>query len=304
MKGILTVLLLTVFICHESIACLNGESKILKDGTLLYVDEDSNVPKGHEFFTGRFEKTLVKLDSLYNESKELDYLSDKGLLLILLKRYDEAINLYLEIEKIDANRYSTASNLGTAYELIGENEKALNWIRKSVEIDPKSHDNSEWIHVNILEAKVKGEEFITTQFLLNTDFGLDTIPKSNMTKEELQNLSKSLYYQLNERISFIKPKNKIVAHLLFDLGNIAFLLENYSVAKGDYRKAKKYGFTNQLLDIRSKEAKRLSHLPKPEMKKSNQSTVETSYNNYPLLLSIAFVIGLMAIVYFKGRAKS
>ena len=87
---------------------------------------------------------------------DLDYLSDKGFVLIISGRYSEAIDLYLQIEKLEPNRYSTASNIGTAYEMIGENEKALHWIKRAVAIDPASHDNSEWIHVNILEAKIHG----------------------------------------------------------------------------------------------------------------------------------------------------
>lgn len=56
-------------------------------------------PFGHEFnHIEDFERGIIKLDSLYKATKDLDYLSDKGLLLILLKKYDKAINLYLEIE--------------------------------------------------------------------------------------------------------------------------------------------------------------------------------------------------------------
>lgn len=75
---------------------------------------------------------------------------------------------------------------------------------------------------------------------------------SDMTKEELTKLYLALYYQLNERITFIQPKDKIVAQLLFDLGNIEFLLGNYSEAVDDYRKARSYGFSSTLLKERIK----------------------------------------------------
>lgn len=229
---------------------MNGTSVVLKDGTVLFEDSEGWVPVGHSFYKRNFIKGIKQLDSLYKASKNLDYLSDKGLLLILLERYEIAIKLYLEIEKIKPNRYSTASNIGTAYELFGQNESALKWIKKAVEIDPKSHNNSEWIHVKILEAKIKGEQFYTTSFLLNTEFGSDVTPSSQMTKQELKALYIALYYQLNERISFVKPKEKIVAQLLFDLGNIAFLLGDYSDATYDYKRAKHYGYTGQLIDER------------------------------------------------------
>ncbi len=143
MKQILTTAILTLLFLNQVYACLNGDSKILKDGTYLYEDREGNVPYGHFFINEPdFKNGLTQLDSLYKATKDLDYLSDKGLLLILLKRYKEAIKLYLEIEKIQPNRYSTASNIGTAYELNGDNENALKWIQKAVQVDHTSHKNS------------------------------------------------------------------------------------------------------------------------------------------------------------------
>jgi len=157
MKQILITIILTLLFFGKTLACLNGDSKVLKDGTFLYEDREGNVPYGHDFYKDDFESGIKQLDSLYIATKDIDYLSDKGLLLILLERYEEAIKLYLEIEKIKPNRYSTASNIGTAYELIGQNENALKWIKKSVELDPKSHNNSEWKTVKILKPKNKRE---------------------------------------------------------------------------------------------------------------------------------------------------
>ncbi len=57
------------------------------------------------------------------------------------------------------NDYSIIANLGTAYELTGNDEKALELIRKAVAINPNSHYNSEWIHVRILEEKVGKKQY-------------------------------------------------------------------------------------------------------------------------------------------------
>jgi hypothetical protein len=254
MKTALSILLLTFSFLCQTFACINGEGLSLKDGTLLYEDGGGRVPYGHSFNYEAFSDGIKRLDSLYKATKDFNYLSDKGVLLILLKKYDEAINLYLEIEKKQPNRYSTASNIGTAYELAGQNENALKWIKRAVEINPKSHFNSEWIHVKILEAKIKGEQFYTSDFLLNMNFGPADLPASSLSGKQLYKLSGALYYQLNERVSFVKPKEKIVARLLFDLGNIAFLLGEYSNAEWDYKRAKEYGFTGRLIDVRIEES--------------------------------------------------
>lgn len=308
MKKIIPILA-TLLLFNKSIACLNGESMVLKDGTYLYFDREGGVPYGHIFNDEGFKSGIRQLDSLYNQTKDLDYLSDKGLLLILMKRYNEAIKLYLEIEKIMPNRYSTASNIGTAYELLGQNKKALEWIKKSVQIDPKSHKNSEWIHVKILEAKIHGDQFISTNFLLNTDFGSDSIPKTTLKQNELIKLSDALYYQLNERVSFVKPKDKIVAQLFFDLGTVAFLLENYKDASSDYEEAKRYGFTEQLLEKRLTETKRLSMMPKLQSKiklaiDNNSKSRPNAFNFKYGLWGFGFLLLVIrVIIIYKFRKK-
>jgi tetratricopeptide (TPR) repeat protein len=284
---------------------LNGDSKVLKDGTTLYEDREGSVPYGHYFYKDDFEDGIKQLDSLYITTKDIDYLSDKGLLLILLERYEEAIKLYLEIEKIKPNRYSTASNIGTAYELIGQNENALKWIKKSLELDPKSHNNSEWIHVKILEAKIKGEQFYTATFLLNTEFGSDTLPRSHMTKQQLQDLSDALYYQLNERISFVKPKEKIVAQLLFDIGNIAFLLGNYYDASADYEQAKLYGYAGQLIKQRIEQTKiRIKQAEQQREQKKVNAQKQSSYLTYELFIGGGLLLTILTIIIYRRKKKN
>lgn len=259
--------ILTVFLFVDSNACLNGETKILKDGTEIAVDYQGNiVPRGHVFFgEANYSGLLNKLDSLWKLRNDIDYLSDYGVVLILQKNYQKAKSIYLEIEKIKPNRYSTASNLGTVYELLGENQNAIKWIQKSIQIDPKSHKSSEWLHVKILEAKIKGESYITSDFLLNTNFGTKKYPTSNLTNGELLLLRNALYYQLNERVSFIEPKDKIIAELLFELGNISTLTGARSDALIIYGQAIEYGFTDPILKLRYENAKNANNATKEKI---------------------------------------
>jgi tetratricopeptide (TPR) repeat protein len=244
-------LVVMFFVSFNSFACLNGETKILKNGAYVYIDYRGLVPHGHHFLSREFPQIIKQLDSLYRKTNDIDYLSDKGYILIVQKKYDEALELYLNIEKIKPNRYSTASNIGTLYELIGENQKAYEWIKKSIQINPESHNGSEWLHLNILQAKIKKiDDAHLGEFLINNSFGKDVIPKIDLPKETLKELAKSIYYQANERMSFIKPKDKIISALLFELGNAVKIIGENENAIRIYNLAKEYGFQDELVNQR------------------------------------------------------
>lgn len=255
MKRIGFVFLLIVVSFTNALACLNN--LMLKDHTVITADNSyamdsgyDGIPTGHRFIESQLTVALKRLDSLWKATHDIDYYSDYALVLILQGKYEEAKNSYLEIERIKPGCYETASNLGTVYELLGDDKNALKWIKKAIKINPDSHYGSEWLHVKILEAKIKGEAFVTSDFLLNTNFGTDTIPQSKLTENELKKLKATLVYQLNERMTFVKPKNQIVALLLFDLGNVLTLLESQSNAAAVYDMADKYGYSDSLLGIR------------------------------------------------------
>lgn len=295
MKKFNIIVLLFLISNFKALACLNGERYILKNQRLLYEDREDRLPFGHDFYTKRFEENIIILDSLYNKTKDIDYLSDKGLILILQKKYDEALKIYQFIEKTKPNRYSTASNMGTIYELIGDNQNALLWINKSIKINPKSHKNSEWLHAKILEAKIKGEKFYTGQFLLGTNFGNQEKPASNLGDDKLSKLRASLYYQLNERISFINPKDPIIAVLLFELGNIHLLENNLYEAHQIYLKAKEYGYNSNIMEARIALTK--------EKKAGIKKLQAVEGSNYLIMLSSIFLVVIFAAYIITQRTK-
>lgn len=287
MKKVYLIILLLIAALHNSFGCINGDTKQLKDGTIVSVNTEENlVPHGIERFSFDYSKKLSELDSLWKATGDIDYLSDCGVVLILQKEYLKAKDIYLKIEQIKPNRYSTASNLGTVYELLGQNENALHWIKKAIAINPRSHRNSEWLHAKILEAKIKGEPFITSDFLLNTDFGTEPNPQSSLTSGELINLREALHYQLNERMSFIKPEDKIVAQLLFDLGNVCVLTNEKIAAVAIYNKAKEYGLSTPILQLRLDNA----------MGKKQQVNLSKGYSSNYIVLGLVSVLVLIFLI--------
>ena len=184
-----------------------------------------------------------------------DYKSRNDLASALLHvgEVNGAIELLEELEKSRPGAYQTASNLGTAYELAGEPEKALLWIQKAMELNPLSHKSSEWIHVRLLEAKIalaKDPAWLTTHSLLGVDFGAAVVPMIPSTlpagnkgaRLALPDVEAGLRYQLHERLQFVKPPDDIVALLLFDLGNaLCFSRDGMGSAQGVYELASRFG---------------------------------------------------------------
>lgn len=302
--------LLIFFSFTHSFACVQG-MKELNDGTVISIEKESSViPRGHTLIH-QDEKVLQRLDSLWKATKNLDYLSDYGMVLIVNGRYEEAKNVYLDIEKIKPNQYATAANVGTVYELLGDNKNALTWIRKSVQLNAASHDSSEWLHVRILEAKLAGSAAVNSDFILHANFGRDSMPVSELSKTELLRLRKALFNQLNERLTFTHPEDKIVAQLLFDLGNISLLTgANIYDVNDIYSMAKKYGYSGPLWSKRYANAKNLSE-------KINRGQVSTTplhgkemYTpevDFPwaVILSICFLVfPVLAFLYLKRRLES
>lgn len=301
MKRAFLIIIIIGISFAKSYGCLNGETKELKDGTIVFSDrEGAIIPYGHDYMLeDNLSEKLGELDSLWKVTNDIDYLSDYGVILIFKKEYEKAKDLYLKIESIKPNRYSTASNLGTVYELLGKNGNALKWIKKSVEIDPAAHKGSEWLHVKILEAKIKGEQFITADFLINTNFGTDVKPKSNLSSQELLKLRNALYFQLNERISFIKSNDKIIARLLFDLGNITYLTGATAEAVVIYKAAKDYGFLEPILNLRYDNAVNEKKAEKPNIK-----TVTKTSNYFLLSLIGVSIVLIVSLLLFKKRHRT
>lgn len=202
-----------------------------------------------------------KVGELRNAS-DLPGRNNYAVALIHLGRLDEAVSVLLRLEKEFPGHYSVASNLGTAYDLMGQDVLALEWITKGIERNPDSHDGSEWLHIRILEAKLKmkdNPEWLKTHSVSGLDFGAGNLPEKPSadrgasalpTGNQGQPLSflkayDGLGYQLKERLQFVKPADPIVADLLMDYGQGAFFLEGARWSETLMLASQEYGVVRQ-----------------------------------------------------------
>ncbi len=199
-----------------------------------------------------WEKVRADLERQRKNAYGLYNPNNLAVALIHLGQVKEAIPLLQKAEKESPGQYATAANLGTAYELAGENQKALEWIKESINRDRDSHYGTEWLHVKILEAKLaigKDTEWLKKHSVLGINFGerganppLESLPMDHFgQRKSLPEVEAALIYQLHERLEFIKPPEPIVADLLSDLSRAFSLSGKAEHARAVQELAVSYG---------------------------------------------------------------
>jgi tetratricopeptide (TPR) repeat protein len=172
--------------------------------------------------------------------------SDYSIALMYVGRGKEAIELLQNLEKEQPGHYFVAANLGTAYELTGNNEEAARWIAEGIRRNPESHEGTEWLHLEILEAKIAQQK--DPDYFKNHSV-LDLVPQT-MTDETLlgkekltpEKMAAAIQHQLSERMQFVKPPDPAVAGLLFDYAAIEAGTRTLESAKRMLRMAVNYGY--------------------------------------------------------------
>ena len=201
------------------------------------------------------------------ENPSFDTLNNLAAVLIRHGRLSDAVNLLQFLERKYPGHYETASNIGTAYELMGRNEDALKWIVEGMKRNPEDHFATEWLHVHILNAKLgRVPTPAPGHSILNLDFGNDAMPRlpvrlpvGNTGKPlSLFDVGNAVRYQLLERIEFVAAPDPMVAGLLLDWANLEFLSGTVESADVLYDAALRYGSTEKgIIAIRKAEVAKI-----------------------------------------------
>lgn len=194
---------------------------------------------------GKQDHYELEIDFVANpEAAELDAVRD-----ILTGNYAAAIEKLQALESATPGHYSTAANLGTAYELAGDNQNALHWITEGIKRNEDSHYGTEWLHKKILEAKIALEsdpDYLKKNPIL--PFAESPVQDHQFTfdyekrKLSRDDLLKALHYQLGERMLFVKPTDPVVADLLYSFAILEANTRVLEPAVELLQLAKEYGY--------------------------------------------------------------
>ena len=160
---------------NYSHACLNSYDDKVEDmepdpTTINFSSKEQR----DKFYQEKLQQFLKK----HPTPNTLEEKNDYAVLLIYNSEYQKAIKILLLIEERQPHLSNTAVNLGTAYELLGKNEQAKFWIEKGLKINPSVHHGSEWIHLNILKAKLHqaDSQWLRDNPILGLNFGTGYFP--------------------------------------------------------------------------------------------------------------------------------
>ena len=237
------------------------------DGTTIdgkYTDQSKTVISDmFEYYIKESSPTKQLEHILENEPEhkkrtEAEQEEHHAVIYLLKGDYQKSIQKLLLLNKKHKNKYSIASNLGTAYELNGNNVEALKWITEGIKRDSNSHHGTEWLHQLILETKIiltKSPKFLEENRIITlpNEFNSDTNITINHKTYSIRKIERALEYQLRERTVFVKPKDAIVADLFYTLALIGSQTSSVETGLAYLEWAELYGFSQPKLLEEKKE---------------------------------------------------
>jgi tetratricopeptide (TPR) repeat protein len=221
-RTVVPALILSLALAIPASACLNYYRKNIKGESIETDDAHADPTTLLRALTQHPEHDEIKSRDLGPEpaaGADFQVRNDYAANLIRQGKTRRAIDILESIEQSHPGEYIVAANLGTAYELNGDIDRAQRWISEGIQRYPNLHQGTEWLHLRILEAKrglAKDPNWLQTHSVLDFDFGKDDVPKFPPVWGAMgeQRVLSALHYQLHERLAFVSPPDPIVGELL------------------------------------------------------------------------------------------
>ena len=220
-------LIAALFFSISSFACGNEYGYSL-DGERVFTPYFYLSKNYRSFDKNRIRKRITELRKQADQTN-FKTQSDIALNLMKLGHADSALMILEPLIEKYPTEYIINANLGTAYELNGKLEKALKYISEGHRINPESHLGSEWIHIKILEAKIKDKQ--QPGWIKNNPIvSVEDVHKSVGPRRRHQHRLNHLQLQIRTRVPFTPAPNKVIANLLRTLAEYSAKHDSYENA--------------------------------------------------------------------------
>jgi tetratricopeptide (TPR) repeat protein len=220
MKNFLSFLLI-IGLAKAAYPCGN-EYGFALDGTRIYTEYFYLSERMLHFDTVNINRRLNELGKKI-DAGNADYKtwSDVAVNLMKIGKADSSIKILLPLIDERPNEYNLIANLGTCYELTDKLDSALKYISKGLEINAGSHYGSEWIHVKILEAKIKQKNnarWMITNEIVNLKDLVSNLDSAAI-RHKLHKINNDFFFQIRTRAPFTPAPNRTLGNLLITLGD-------------------------------------------------------------------------------------
>lgn len=161
-----------------------------------------------------------------------------------LGKVSKAKDILVDLVLKNPKEYTMVANLGTAYELSGELDSALKYISIGLQLNPKSHYGSEWIHVELLKAKIKRKRskyYIVKNSILSEEL-LESKRDTSRKHWRRSRVLDNIYRQVRTRAPFTPAPNEVIWNLLFTAGEFAQKYDTYENSFLAFAYSRKYAY--------------------------------------------------------------
>lgn len=105
------------------------------------MDKHYNFNRARELFKqGKYDEAVTLYESILNQINDYEALNDYGICLVMLKKYEKAIAVFLDIISKQQDFGEVWYSLGRTYLILDDTEKAMGYLEKAKEIMPPSAD--------------------------------------------------------------------------------------------------------------------------------------------------------------------
>lgn len=181
--------------------------------------------------------------------------NDLVIALMYSRAYQRAYDLSLQLFELYPEEYNVVITYAVACELTGRLEEALSNLERAIRLNPRSHEGSEWIHLNILKAHAAGRYSPTPTELIGIDLSSDSLTLPAF-RPRLDSLLAQVHYQVRDRLYFAnKDGDKTFGAMLYAYADLLYLTGYDWVAIGYYEMALDFGYEPPTVNRRYQIAK-------------------------------------------------